>query len=484
MDKKFGLVKLHHLFVALYGACALALPVDSWAQTAGAAFLTIPSSPRSYSLGQSNLAAEGAQAIGVNPANLNLTPQRYEVFTSYSNVIGGEQYTHVAGAFMLPHPYQYLDALGLAVTSLNISNIQGADTSGNLTGSSFGAGNLAVSLAAAGQIMPDLRWGATLKTLNSSIAGYNSGTTMAADLGARYDFTEFSKPMSVAASVTNMGPGIKFMSQTDALPTSIDIGWAGHFGSLMTVFDVNRLVSQQVTQFGLGAEYAVGPVAFRIGYRDQNSGTKNLAAQDQHGFDALLVNGLVFGVGINMGLVALDYGVGQEAADFAISQHVALTVHWGGAAVAPEKVREQPHKISGAKTLEEHFARATELMKSGQYDDAGAELEQTVTLLSERDPRYIRYYELMGRLEWDQNHLAEAQEFYVRAIRFNQTVGANGAATADAYAGLAFCLEKEDDIGYAVKFFTKALELKPDPDVRRLVEDEIKKLAAQTTPHP
>ena len=220
-------------------------------------------------MGQANLAAEGAQAIGVNPANMNLTTYRYEAFTSYSNVIGGEQYTHIAGAFMLPHPLQYLDTLGLAVTNLSINNIQGADTAGNLTGSSFGAGNLAVSLAASGLIMPDVRWGGALKTLNSSIGSYNSGLTMAADLGARYDFHGFSKPMTVAASITNMGPGVKFMSQTDALPTSFDVGWAGHFGSLTTFLDMNELINQSVFQYGIGAEYSVGPVAFRVGYRNR-----------------------------------------------------------------------------------------------------------------------------------------------------------------------------------------------------------------------
>ena len=70
------------------------------AEPSGAAFLTIPSSPRAFSLGQSGaVSALGAQAVGANPANLGFLERKYEVFSSYGSLSQGAEYEHVAAAF-------------------------------------------------------------------------------------------------------------------------------------------------------------------------------------------------------------------------------------------------------------------------------------------------------------------------------------------------------------------------------------------------
>src|SRR5271168_2795845 len=83
--------------------CALLNAAPLYSQTAGAAFLSVDPSPRSYALGTADaIASSGAQAVGQNPANLGLTTEKYEAFTSYQTLLGGSQYGHVAVA--LDHP--------------------------------------------------------------------------------------------------------------------------------------------------------------------------------------------------------------------------------------------------------------------------------------------------------------------------------------------------------------------------------------------
>jgi hypothetical protein len=326
----------------------LSFSAVSRAQTAGASFLTVPSSPRAYALGQTNIAALGAEAVGRNPANLGLMTDRVQLFSSVASVIGGAQYGHVSLAYA-PADGGIVDALGLAVTRLQSSGFPEADANGDKTGGAFGVENTAVALSASRNVSFGLRAGVTVKAIESRIAGYGSGLTPAADAGLTYTFSPFTRPVTVAASVTNVGTKIKFIDQRDSLPTSLNMGAAVPLGPVLAVLEVNRMAALQRTEFGGGLELPVGPAALRAGYLFENSGT-DLAARDKTGAASLL-QGLTFGAGLRVGSLKADYAFGQQGVDYGMTQRIALTLMWGG----PERKvsRIESRRFDRAEWLED-----------------------------------------------------------------------------------------------------------------------------------
>lgn len=307
-------------------------------QATGAAFLGVTPSPRSYALGMSNAVSSlGAESLGANPANLGLMTDRFEAFTAYASLMDGAQYQHLAAAFA-PDYASVLSGIGVSVTRLQTGGIQGADASGNMTGASFGSSDMAVTLGGAFKPAPNLLLGVSLKAIQSELAGYKSNTARAADLGLTYTFPQFGRPISVGFSVTNLGEGLKYISQTDPLPMAADLGVALPLGPALAVVEVNRRVRERQTTVSSGLEVGLGPVSFRAGLLTQNNGA-NLAAKDQTGA-ARMLNGLSGGLGLKVGAVKFDYAISQQAVEFGTTQRVAFSVRWGGVRAAAS-MREQ-----------------------------------------------------------------------------------------------------------------------------------------------
>lgn len=298
----------------------------SYAAESGAAFLQVSPSPRAYALGRSyGITALGAESIGANPANLGLMPRRFEVFSSYARLLDGTRYEHVAMAF---DPFQegVIDGFGLSVTRLQTSGLQEADSAGSLTGRSFGSGDMALAMAGSLRLSSRLRVGAAAKALQSEIAGYRSNTALAGDAGMTYTFSAGAQPISVAASLTNFGQGMRFNQDADPLPTTASLGVAAPLGSAMGVVEVNHLVPDKKTQAGVGMEYRLGPVSFRAGYLivDQAG---DLARSGQKG--GPVMGGLSGGLGMRLGAARFDYALSQQASDYGTTQRVSLSLSWG-----------------------------------------------------------------------------------------------------------------------------------------------------------
>ncbi len=297
-------------------------------QTTGAPFLGITHSARSYSLGLSNVvSALGAQAIGANPANLGLMRRRFEAFSSYATLMDGSQYEHLAAAFA-PSSLSGVDAFGLSVTRLQTGGIQGADAQGNKTGSSLGSSDMAVTMTGAVRPMENLHLGLSVKAIQSELAGYKSNMAMAGDLGATYTLAMFRNPISIGASLNNVGQGLRFLNQTDPLPSSLSAGVALPLGPATAVVSVSRELAGQRTTLGTGLELGMGPVLFRAGMLTQ-SDAGNLALKDQTGA-AKALNGLSGGLGLRLGAATFDYAISQQAVEFGPTQRVSFSLTWGG----------------------------------------------------------------------------------------------------------------------------------------------------------
>ncbi|MBI4060438.1 MAG: PorV/PorQ family protein [Elusimicrobia bacterium] len=296
------------------------------ATPSGASYLQVAPSARAYALGRSyGITALGAQSMGANPANLGLMPTRFEVFSSFATLLDGSQYGHIAMAFD-PEGGRF-DGIGLSVTRLQTSGLEEADTNGSLTGRSFGSGDMAVALGGSAAVTPSLRTGLAVKALQSEIAGYRSNLALAGDAGITYTFAGWSRPVSLGASLTNFGQGVRFIEQTDPLPTTANVGVAMPFDRAVFVMEANHLLPERQTQAGLGFEYNLGAIAFRTGYMAASQ-SGDLARKDEKA--GALLGGISGGVGIKFGVARLDYAMSQQAADYGPTQRVALSIQWGG----------------------------------------------------------------------------------------------------------------------------------------------------------
>jgi len=314
----------------IYSSIAILLLASTSYAESGAAFLKISPSARSYALGQSNtVSALGAQAITANPANMHRMNSRMEVFSSFLSLIGDAKYAHAAFAInRSPSGKRMVDALGFSVTHLKIAGLEGRDSLGNATGNTFGSGDTALAISMATRHSSGMRIGLTAKVIQSEIAGYKSDISPAADLGLNYDMHFMATPLSLGLSYNNFGQGIKFIEQRDPLPTSVNAGAAIELGPVTSVFQVSRLMNDQLTNMSLGFEYGLGVVALRAGYRTASGGASNLALQSQEGMVKLFQN-LTTGLGIKIGSASMDYALSQEVPEFGLSHRISVTVKWG-----------------------------------------------------------------------------------------------------------------------------------------------------------
>lgn len=296
----------------------------------GAAFLKVDPSPRSFAMGGTNsVMAFGAQAIGANPANLGVVKKKFEMLTSYSNLVTNEQYSHVAFAINRNTNRRHLiEGVGLSVTHLKVSDIDGRDRSGGKTGS-FGSLDRSISLTASSLVTNSLRLGMTGKFITSELAGYSSGLTMAGDFGMNYDISRDRMPMSFGLALRNFGQGIKYLNQTDSMPTSVDAGVGVGIGPGTIVMELNQLINEQKTNFGVGMEFGVGPVSLRAGL---SSAANRTVAQDR--FVSAIQN-FSSGIGLKLGTMKLDYALSSQLGDFGLTHRVSLTLQWGASLSKP-----------------------------------------------------------------------------------------------------------------------------------------------------
>ncbi len=297
----------------------------------GAAFLKVDPSPRSFAMGGTNsVMAFGAQAIGANPANLGVVKRKFEAFTSFSNLVNDEQYSHIAFAInrntTRPH---FIEGLGLSVTHLKVTGGEARDRTGAKVGGSVGSLDRSISLTASSLVTSNLRFGMTGKFIQSELAGYSSGLTLAGDLGLNYDVKRDRMPMSFGMSLRNMGKGVRYLNQTDSLPSSIDTGVGLGIGPGTIVMELNQLLADNKTNFAVGMEFGMGPLSLRAG---MNSGAGQTYSKDKF---ASVIQNFSSGIGLKLGTMKLDYALSSQVGDFGLTHRAALTFQWGSSLSKP-----------------------------------------------------------------------------------------------------------------------------------------------------
>ena len=314
------------------------------AQVSGSAFLNVTPSVRSFALGNTSVvAASGASAIGCNPANAELSGSKYDVMTTYASVMDGGEFQHLA-AVMAQERLGMIDALGLSVTRLQVGDFQETDAIGNKTGKGFGSSDTALTFAAAGSFNADLHVGVAAKAVQESIASYKTNVALAADVGMSYTLTARETPLTLAASVVNFGMRTKFIKESDPLPLALKAGASASLGPATGVIEISRLMYDRQMELGLGVEYELSAVSFRLGYAALNKGLDDQSAV--HRF----FTGLSAGVGIKLGRGSFDYAVSQQVPDFQATQRVSFSMKWGGTADRTDRRLEMRRNYRNDKT--------------------------------------------------------------------------------------------------------------------------------------
>jgi hypothetical protein len=237
--------------------------------------------------------ADDAHSIYWNPAGLAALPKNEAAFDDAELATDARLNFFAAG---LPTK---AGTLGAAVTYLSQPAIEGRDTAGHLT-SSYRASDF----AAAGAFARKTDWadlGASVKIVQSHI-GSAQATGAAVDLGAKRAFDGLGPgKVVVGAALRNLGPGLKYVSETDDLPLRLAGGAAYVFsGGHALAVEATNGPRGAGTDVGFGGEYQARQGMFlRAGYTTKSSvpGGSN--------FDAAA--GLTLGAGLRYGSWGFDY---------------------------------------------------------------------------------------------------------------------------------------------------------------------------------
>ena len=273
------------------------------ASDTGAAFLKIGVGARPIAMGNAFTAvADDINAIAWNPAGLSLLGQK-EVGATHAEMFADTRYDFVGYA----QPLKAKDGTdygtaGFGVQYLTQGAIDGRDANRQATGG-FTASDMAVNLAYSRGLGGGLRLGANAKYLSSTIANA-SARSFAADFGAMAR-TPLAG-LSLGAAVQNVGPGMRFLDETNPLPLTLAGGAGYQVGSsgLLLALDVKNLPSEGRTTVSFGTEYAMfSALSLRAGYLSALAAGATSGGARQTGNLA----GFGAGLGVRVGSYKLDY---------------------------------------------------------------------------------------------------------------------------------------------------------------------------------
>ncbi|MBI3565004.1 MAG: PorV/PorQ family protein [Elusimicrobia bacterium] len=297
--------------LALATALALVAAQARAAETAG--FLAIGVGARGLGMGGAYTAlADDAHALYWNPAGLAALDRR-EAAVDDAELATGPRLNFFAVA--LPTKY---GTAGAAVTYLSQPSLEGRDAAGHPT-----AGFNASDFAGAAAFARKTAWadlGATVKVVQSHI-GSAQATAAALDLGARRAFDAGPGRLVLGAALRDLGPGLKYQSETDDLPLRLAGGAAYVLpaGHVLAVEATNGPRGAG-TDVGVGGEYqAMKGVFLRAGYTTQS------ATPGGSGLDA--ASGLTLGAGLRYGDWRFDYAA-VPSGELGAAHRFSLAVRW------------------------------------------------------------------------------------------------------------------------------------------------------------
>lgn len=306
------------LFSALF---LFASPLPLLAKSPGATFLNANSSIRAEALGGISTGAEGAEAIGSNPALLSSLGTKSELYASFSQPWEDTTDGHLSFASALNRRQTW----GLSATFISAGETTSRDEWGQPTGGHTATHHEIGAGAFSWELKPGWHGGLTGNLYQSTLAGESSGVSWAMDAGLSGQI----KQVLISASVNHLGPGIKYIDQRDPLPSVLQLDGSWTPGPLSVMAGYHRSLAGSGSLGAVGVEYRWRALALRAGLHAQWGGPDDLALASQTTANQLLDN-LTTGFGLRLGKsLRMDYAFQQSAPEWGPAHALALTWSWG-----------------------------------------------------------------------------------------------------------------------------------------------------------
>jgi hypothetical protein len=197
---------------------------------------------------------------------------------------------------------------GAGILYTNYGSFTETDDAGNTLGS-FSASDFAIDLGYANALDVNLYYGASVKFIYSSIAGYKS-TGLAGDLGVLFVLPE--NRITLGASLRNIGAQISsYINTKEKLPLDLTVGGSIVPKGLPLLLNVNfhrlnddvKTIGDRFRAFSIGGEFTLSRVLLaRFGY--DNAARKDLQLGTTTG-----LAGFSAGIGVNVSQYRLDYAI-------------------------------------------------------------------------------------------------------------------------------------------------------------------------------
>jgi hypothetical protein len=276
--------------------------------TDGAAFLEIPVGARAGALGGAyDPLATDSYAPFWNPAGLGHI-QEPELSASHLTYIQDISYQSAS----LVHPIPKGGAFGGSFQYLYPGRLNGTDINGNQL--EHISGYYAQASLSAGRIVTErVALGVTGKVIRSAIDGL-SAEAYAMDVGSLF---RVGNRTTLSAVMANIGSKMRFIRQSDPLPTQARLGAAYHAAKNLDLSAVGVRSHSGTTTVHAGAEWRPYMIlALRTGYRTDIQ--KELSGP----------SGVTMGLGLQWSRLGLDYGwvpMGQLGHTHYLSLNIGFT---------------------------------------------------------------------------------------------------------------------------------------------------------------
>lgn len=411
-------------------------------------FLRLDANARAVGMGGAYTAlATDSNALLYNPAGLARVRASEATFMHNQYALGvSQQYIGVALKRGLGFQFNYA-TLG-DVPRTTISNPGGTGSRLNVSDTSLGVGY-------GRELTPDLALGGGLKYISESL-GDASVSGYAADIGGLYRMPEI-KGLTFGASLLNLGPAVKFTSNSERLPTTLRLGSAYALrlphNEVTLAFDITKSLLDKI-RLGLGAETLIDEqFAVRAGFTTRH--------------DAGV--GLTFGVGWKGSRFGADYAM-VPMGELGDAHRISFTLRWGhsddpSTAKAPED-----------GSPEAWLAKAQAAMDRGAYTAAKSFLAVGLRGLAKGDRRRVRFQERMGSLYLLQKDFRGAIQAYAEGVNLAFADGYSDQSVADSYIGIGMCFTAGKNYTDAQRSFQKGLTMGPSPAALEIAQAQLKEL--------
>jgi len=291
------------------------------AGTTGATFLKIEAGARPVAMGGAFVAvADDANTTYWNPAGLAQLEEG-EITAMHNEWLEDIRYEFLGYAQPIKSEGR-AQGFGVSVMCLYMSGLESRTTETIEPEGTFGAYDIAVAGAYACEVGKGVSIGANVKLIHQRIEN-ETAWSGAIDLGLLYRLPGPRGGLQLGFAVQNIGPGIKFIKESDPLPLNIKAGIAKSLelrqikSKLILALDVNAPIDN-VPNGHFGAEFVYQKMkdielAGRVGYKTNT--LKDLNA----------LSGLSAGVGFAWKRMGIDY-VWVPYGDLGNTHRISLTI--------------------------------------------------------------------------------------------------------------------------------------------------------------